>query len=228
MLVPLLVTLWFTVGMYWGQPLRFDSQMIQVGDIRSQITTDPNRSIYISNSPNMQKLGRLYNGLLSYFLRDTDLYGNFQTANSKLDRLNPNGLYHYALLNSADSPSEYGVADYKLVWHNALMSLYVSFGGDLFHHNYLDDGKYPEVSPGKPLTFAVGQASVAITTTTAALAAPPATVQGPGTDFFSLGLSSLTTSTLTVDNGQRLTRQYAVPPGYTMYTSPRCSKVRKT
>ena len=83
--VLMLVTTALTVRIYWGEPLRFNRDMIEVGAVREVIReAQGEKDVYVSNSPNMQRLGRLYNGLLSYYLRYTDLYGEFETANSRL------------------------------------------------------------------------------------------------------------------------------------------------
>lgn len=222
--VPLLATTWLTVGMYWGNPIRFDRQMLAVGSARPLVAQSPgDGSVYVSNSPNMQRLGRLFNGLLSYFLRDTDLYGKYQTANSKLDHLRPDGLYGYYLLNSEDSPSEYGVAGAKLLWQNPLMSLYASPPAgqrlDLYHHNFRDDGKYPTVKAGAaPLSFSV-------VSDTLQLGDLPATGPYATSDpqQISFGLASPVTTTLAVEwfdtPDTMLQERVTIPPGYTLYRS---------
>src|SRR5205823_3533868 len=57
------VTTLLTVGRYWGQPVRYDRAMVEAGAVRDVIGSPPPRdaSVYISNSPNMQPLGRLFN-----------------------------------------------------------------------------------------------------------------------------------------------------------------------
>ena len=226
MLVPILVTLWLTIGMYWGTPLRYDRSMVEAGAARDIVMREGRgASVLVGSSPNMQKLGRLYYGLLSYFLRDTDLYGTYQTANSKLDRESPNGLYRYTLLNSEDSPSEYGVSNATLAWHNSLMSLYASPPAaqrlDLYHHDFRPDGKYPTVrAGGDPVSFAVVSDTLQLQDTFST----DGRASGAESRQVTFGLASLVTSTLRVEwfdtSDTMLVQNVTVPPGYTQYRSP--------
>jgi hypothetical protein len=211
-----------TVARYWGQPLRYDRSMVEAGAVRWAIVEAKSRgaSVYISNSPNMQPLGRLFNGLLSYYLRDTDLYGSFDTANSQLDRERSDGLYRYELLHADDDPAEYGVSNARLAWHNSLLSLYEappeSQRPDLYHHNYRGERAYPEIIVDAPLyavpmsrTLDLGRESPA----TAGPLASPRQV--------TLGLAALTTTTLHIDllnaSAPASSTDVVVPPGYSIY-----------
>ena len=229
----MLVTVWLTVGRYWGEPLRFDRAMLEVGAVRNVIVNTQGKApgVYVSNSPNMQRLGRLYNGLLSYFLRDTDLYGKLDTANSTLNRERGDGLYEYSLLGADDSPSEYGVSGGRLVWSNSLVSLYsLQASGqrlDLFHHNYKGESNYPVVSAGKPLVMDVR--ANRITRAPDAHAPTPGEVtptQVGAARQATLGLSAFTTATLSIEvlaapgvSQVVSTTMVSVPPGYTAYRS---------
>ncbi|MFL5734764.1 MAG: hypothetical protein ACJ78Q_16530 [Chloroflexia bacterium] len=217
----MLLTIILTMRMYWGTPLRYDRPMLEVGAVRDVIrATGGEQSVYISNSPNMQRLGRLYNGLLSYFLRDTDLYGNFKTANSGLDRERPDGLYRYLLLNAADNPTEYGAAPgASPTWRNSLMALYAfpppTGRPDLYHHNYRNDGKYPSV----PATLSVAGNRIDIQPGDQP---QPAPARPHEPLEVTLGLASFTTQTLqlrTTGEPASSARLITVPPGYSSLKS---------
>jgi hypothetical protein len=214
--------------MYWGQPLRFNGEMLEVGAVRDVILeAQGEKSVYLSNSPEMQRLGVLYNGLLSYYLRDTDLYGDFKTANSALNRERPDGLYRYMLLNAGDSPSEYGAVGATLAWHNSLMSLYAAPAGgagraDLYHHNYRNDRSYPEADIDRPLYVTVAAGKVSVTGTTPPGNSPIVPGSPSAGRQLSLGLAAFTTSTLRIEApGMPATSsvELVVPPGYTAYRS---------
>lgn len=217
-LLLVLFTTVLTVGRYWREPLRYDRAMLEVGAVRPIVTAGgSDRSVYIGSSPNMRALGQLYNGILSYFLRDTDLYGTFDTANSKLDREKSSGVYRYSLLHADDDPAEYGVAGGQLAWHNSLISLYELLPEgertELYHHNFRGDSTYPAVSEGVGTHFNLGAESLTPSKSAASASAPLA-----GARQFSLGLASFTTATLSVGFGGR-NIDLVVPPGYSIYRS---------
>jgi hypothetical protein len=227
LLAMVLATTVLTVRLYWGEPLRFSREMLEVGGVRDIISkSGGDNSVYVSNSPNMQRLGMLYNGLLSYFLRDTDLYGRFLTANSGLDKERPDGVYRYSLLHADDNPAEYGMASAKLAWHNSLMSLYTLPAGaerqDVYHHNYRSEGTYPVVSTQQPLTVTVNASQLRLSSARAEESSSDPG-NGSGSRQFSLGLAAFTTSTLRIETldapGGKPPVEVTVPPGYAVYRS---------
>jgi hypothetical protein len=224
------VTTLLTLGRYLGQPMRYDREMVEAGAIRDVIAnTGRDGSVYVSNSPNMQPLGRLFNGLLSYFLRDTDLYGKFDTGNSKLDKERPDSLYRFSLLHADDDPAEYGVSDARLAWHNDLLSLYESLPGgerlDIYHHNYRGDRAYPEIVQGVPLHMVLKGDSVELSTEPPSEQAVISATQSPVQ--VSLGLAAVNTTTLRISPVGRFSdpdtlgvQEIVLPPGYSTYRSP--------
>src|SRR5213075_3178388 len=110
-------------------------------------------SVYVSNSRLMP--GRLFNGVLAFFLRNSDLYGTFHTANSDWDRARPNGVYTWAVLPARDLPQPYGYRPADMTWHNSLLALYHAPPDLLDVHGWEQRGDYPALATTQPLTWSV-------------------------------------------------------------------------
>lgn len=225
LLVLVLTTTVLTVGLYWAYPTRFSREMVEAGRMRSVVNASPpgERGVYIAESPGMQNLGRLSNGLLSYFLRDANLYGNYWSAYSRLDRRRPEGVYDFVVLRTGESPAEYGMGNGTLAWQNSLLSLYnLPREGrrDLYHKNYRDDGSYPHVDAGQPVTFNVEAGMLQVADEASGSASFVSNLQSSARQV-TLGFAAPSTSTLLLQTqNPSSTKQEAtitIPPGYSTY-----------
>jgi len=183
----LLLTLGLLLWQYhW--PQRYSSEMMEAGQIRSYVA--PGDSAFVSSSRLMP--GRLFNGVLSYFLRDSQLYGSFSTANSAWDRTRPDGVYRWAVLPSRELPAPYGYRPEDRTWANSLLSLYRASPDLLYTSSWDRKGDYPQSTAATPLGFVVAPGSV--------LPEPaPMPDTPPVTRSLELGLAAFFTGTLDVD-----------------------------
>ncbi len=201
----LLLTLALLLRAY-AQPLRYSADMIDSRAIAHYV--QPGDSVWISSSRLMP--GRLFYGLLSYFVRDAAVYGTFHTANSAWDTVRPGGVYTWAVLPAREPPQPAGYAPADQVWANSLLALYHAPAGLLFHQDWDRKGDYPAIPPAAPQVWHVAPDSVRLGGST-----PPGGGTAPRTLEF--GVASFVTRTLgitvTAGSGAPVHRPVTLQPG---------------
>jgi hypothetical protein len=146
----LLATLGLLLWQYhW--PLRYSAEMMAAAQVQNYVR--PGDTALVSNSRLMP--GRLFNGVLAYFLRDSRIYGTFHTANSAWDEVQPTGVYTWAVLPTHEPPQLYGYRPANRVWGNPLLSLYQAPRDLLYTQAWEQKGDYPRSTGGAPLSWQV-------------------------------------------------------------------------
>src|SRR5579859_3051191 len=131
-----------TLGLLLWQyhwPLRYSREMLDAAQVRGYIR--PGESALVSSSRLMP--GRLFDGLLAYFLRDSQIYGTFHTANSAWDEARLDGVYTWAVLPARELPDLYGYHTADRVWANDLLALYHAPPDLLYTQTWERKGDYP-------------------------------------------------------------------------------------
>jgi len=177
-------------GLLWQYhwPLRYGPEMVAAAAVRDYVPLGD--AVFVSNSRLMP--GRLFNGLLAYFLRDSDLYGTFHTANSAWDRATPSGVYTWGVLPVRELPNLYGYRPADRAWTNSLLALYHAPPDLIATRNWDGRGDYPAPAVDQPWALQVLTDSLALTSTT------PSALTAPLPYTLELGVASFTTATLTV------------------------------
>jgi hypothetical protein len=146
----LLTTLGLLLWQYhW--PLRYSAEMMEARRVYDYVR--PGDTALVSSSRLMP--GRLFNGVLAYFLRDSRIYGTFRTANAAWDEGRPTGVYTWAVVPAHEPAQLYGYRPANRVWGNALLSLYRAPGDLLYTQSWERKGDYPRSTGGAPLVWQV-------------------------------------------------------------------------
>ncbi len=210
-LLPPMLGLLTLGGLLWQYhwPLRYSRDMVEAASVRNYVL--PGDQVFVSGSRLLP--GRLFNGLLAYFLRDSDLYGTFHTANSDWDRVQAGGVYTWGVLPLHELPDLYGYRSTDRAWSNAILALYHAPSDLRASYNWEQHGDYPVLAADHAWAVPVFTNSLASSAagTNAGGAAAPRTLE--------LGVASFTTGTLTV-RGASMPVALPLVPGLQLVSFP--------
>jgi hypothetical protein len=180
--------------------------MMAAGQVQDYIR--PGDTALVSNSRLMP--GRLFNGVLAYFLRDSQIYGTFRTANAAWDEVRPTGVYTWAVVPTHEPAQLYGYRPANRVWGNTLLSLYRAPRDLLYTQAWERKGDYPHSTGGAPLAWQVGLSALQ-----SGSAALPAGAGGESRNI-DLGLAVFASQTL----GLEVQPAAGAPISYTAQLAP--------